>query len=69
MLFHVFMGCMLLYVEVQLTCNIDLQLLTKHMQFTNNIKTSKLQMALQTMIIMNVPSMMYLTIGGIKMKM
>jgi hypothetical protein len=26
-------------------------------------------MALQTMIIMNVPSMMYLTIGGIKMKM
>jgi hypothetical protein len=69
MLFHVFMGYMSLYVEVQLTCNIDLQLLTKHMQFTNNIKTSKLQMALQTMIIMNVPSMMYLTIGGIKMKM
>ncbi len=69
MLFHVFMGCMLLYVEVQLTCNIDLQLLRKHMQFTNNLKTSKLQMALQTMIIMNVPSMMYLTIGGIKMKM
>jgi len=63
------MGCMLLYVEVQLTCNIDLQLLRKHMQFTNNLKTSKLQMALQTMIIMNVPSMMYLTIGGIKMKM
>jgi hypothetical protein len=60
---------MLLYVEVQLTCNIDLQVLTKHMQFTNNIKTSKLQMALQTMIIMNVPSMMHLTIGGFKMKM
>ncbi len=69
MLFHVFMGYMLLYVEVQLTCNIYLQLLTKHMQFTNNIKTSKLQMALQTMIIMNVPSVMHLTIDGIKMKM
>lgn len=69
MLFHVFMGYMSLYVEVQLTCNIDLQLLTKHMQFKNNIKTSKLQMAFQTMIIMNVPSMKYLTIGGIKMKM
>jgi hypothetical protein len=39
------------------------------MQFTNNIKTSKLQMALQTMIIMNVPSVMHLTIDGIKMKM
>jgi hypothetical protein len=39
------------------------------MQSTNNIKTSKLQMALQTVIIMNVPSMMHLTIGGIKMKM
>jgi hypothetical protein len=26
-------------------------------------------MALQTMIIMNVPSMMHLTIGGFKMKM
>jgi len=26
-------------------------------------------MAFQTMIIMNVPSMMHLTIGGIKMKM
>jgi hypothetical protein len=39
------------------------------MQSTNNIKTSKLQMALQTMIIVNVPSMMHLTIGGIKMKM
>jgi hypothetical protein len=39
------------------------------MQFTNNIKTSKLQMALQTMIIMNVLFMMHLTIGGIKMKM
>jgi hypothetical protein len=50
---------MLLYVEVQLTRNIDLELLTKHMQFTNNIKTSKSQMALQTMIIMNVPSMMH----------
>jgi hypothetical protein len=69
MLFHVFMGYMLLYVEVQLTCNIYLQLLTKHMQFTNNIKTSKLQMALQTMIIMNVPSVMHLTIDRIKMKM
>jgi hypothetical protein len=32
MLFHVFMGYMLLYVEVQLTCNIELQLLTKHIQ-------------------------------------
>ncbi len=59
MLFHVFMRYMLLYVEVQLTRNIDLELLTKHMQFTNNIKTSKSQMALQTMIIMNVPSMMH----------
>jgi hypothetical protein len=38
------------------------------MQFTNNIKTSKSQMALQTMIIMNVPSMMHWTIGGIKWK-
>ncbi len=68
MLFHVFMRYMLLYVEVQLTRNIDLELLTKHMQFTNNIKTSKSQMALQTMIIMNVPSMMHWTIGGIKWK-
>ncbi len=59
MLFHVIMRYMLLYVEVQLTRNIDLELLTKHMQFTNNIKTSKSQMALQTMIIMNVPSMMH----------
>jgi hypothetical protein len=39
------------------------------MQFTYNIKNSKLQMALQTTIIMNVLSMMHLTIGGIKMKM